>query len=127
MFIKYAWISAIALLVDYTAYLMLVSNSLANIPESAVLGYLTGLVVAYYLLKKTIFRNGWLRHRRLFELLLFGTSGMLGVVVTFVVSSVVLGLLGERVHLTKLAAVAVSFLTVYAYRRLVVFRIPSIR
>ena len=121
-FIKYVCASLIALLVDYGIYSFIAHRSWLTLPQAAVAGYLTGLVVAYFLIRARIFTNGWLKTRKVYEALLFLSSGLLGSLTTYATVKLYVLVVGQQMNAAKFAAVAVSFFTVYLYRKYVVFR-----
>ena len=121
-YLKYLLASAAALVVDYGCYWALGAYQIMDLSAAAVVGYALGLVVAYFLISRTIFVDGWLRDKKQYEILLFGLSGLLGIALTY--SSVLLfvSIFGEYIHGAKLVAVGISFFGVYLFRRCVVFR-----
>lgn len=121
-FLKYVVVSALALVVDYGCYWLLVTNRFLDLPKSAVVGYIAGLVVAYYLIADKVFKDGWLKDRKRIEVALFLLSGLLGIVLTYITVKVTILLFGERINLAKISAVGVSFIGVYITRKYVVFR-----
>ena len=121
-FIKYVGASVIALVVDYGAYWLIAQRGWLTLPQAAVAGYLTGLVVAYFLMRARIFTNGWLKTRKVYEALLFLSSGLLGSLTTYATVKLYVLVVGQQMNAAKLAAVAVSFFSVYLYRKYVVFR-----
>jgi len=121
-FIKYFAASAIALVVDYAVYWLLAQSTTLSLPQAAVLGYLAGLVAAYFLISNHIFTNGWLQKRKAFEALLFASSGLFGTLITYVTVKFYTILIAEDLNGAKLSAIAVSFFSVYLFRRYIVFR-----
>ena len=121
-FIKYFSASALALAIDYGVYWWLAQATELTLPQAAVLGYLAGLVVAYFLISRHVFSDGWLRNKKFFEALLFASSGLFGTAVTYVTVKLYTTFIAEDINGAKLSAIGVSFFSVYAYRRYVVFR-----
>ena len=121
-FIKYTLASALAFAVDYACYWFLVRNQLLDLPKAAVIGYITGLVVAYFLIATRVFKDGRLKDRKSIEAFLFLLSGLLGIMLTYLSVTVVVLIFGERINLAKFTAVGVSFIGVYLFRKLYVFR-----
>ena len=121
-FIKYVCASAVALLVDYGVYWFVAGQNWLTLPQSAVTGYLAGLVVAYFLVSAKIFKDGWLKHQKLYEMMLFLSSGLLGTVITYGTVKLYVLVVGPHVNQAKLAAIAISFFSVYLYRKYLVFR-----
>ena len=120
--LKYLYISAISLIVDYSVYLVLVYSKLLSIPIASAAGYSSGMVLSYLLLITNVFTDGWLKQKRLQESILFLISGALGITLTYLTSWLVLQVAGPRVQLAKLLSVMVSFFSVYLFRKLIVFR-----
>jgi len=121
-FRKYLLASAQALVVDYGCYWVLATNGLMSLPLAAVAGYSAGLVVAYFLIAEKVFKDGWLNHNKKLEFLLFVTSGLWGILLTYITVWTFILIIGERINMAKLTAVVVSFVGVYIFRKLVVFR-----
>ncbi|MGB8227436.1 MAG: GtrA family protein [Sedimentisphaerales bacterium] len=121
-FRKYFFASAQALAVDYGCYWLLASNGLMSLPSAAVTGYSAGLVVAYFLIADKVFKNGWLNKNKKLEFLLFVASGLLGILLTYVTVWTFIQIIGERINMAKLSAVVASFVGVYIFRKLVVFK-----
>ena len=121
-FAKYFGASAIALVVDYVVYWLLAQSTELSLPQAAALGYLAGLVAAYFLISNHIFTDGWLRERKVFEAILFASSGLFGTLITYITVKFYTILIAEDLNGAKLSAIAVSFFSVYLYRRYIVFR-----
>ena len=121
-FRKYLFASAQALVVDYGCYWLLATNDLMSLPSAAVTGYSAGLVVAYFLIADKVFKDGWLNKSKKLEFLLFVASGLLGILLTYATVWTFILIIGERVNMAKLSAVVVSFVGVYIFRKLVVFK-----
>jgi putative flippase GtrA len=121
-FRKYLFASAQALVVDYGCYWLLATNDLMSLPSAAVTGYSAGLVVAYFLIADKVFKDGWLNKSKKLEFLLFVASGLLGILLTYATVRTFVLIMGERVNMAKISAVVVSFVGVYIFRKLVVFK-----
>jgi len=121
-FIKYTAASAIALALDYSVYWVLAGRMGVSIGTAAAVGYVAGMVLAYVLLSSGVFTRRWLSGRRGIEAGLFAVSGLIGLVLTYVTATLFDRLAGGNLHEAKMAAVAVSFVSVYLFRKLVVFR-----
>ena len=124
-FLKYILASALALVIDYGCYWLLVTNQLLDLPKSAVVGYIVGLVVAYFLIAGKVFKDGWMKDQKRIEAFMFLLSGLLGIALTYLTVKVVTLLLGDRINLAKICAVGVSFIGVYIARKNFVFRKKS--
>lgn len=125
-FIKYAVASTAALAVDFGSYWFLATHQVVEIPQAAVAGYGLGLIVAYLLIADNVFKDGWLRDKKLFEGSLFAISGLLGIALTYGTVSFFILIFGEQIGYAKITAVAISFLGVYVFRKLFVFK-PATR
>ena len=121
-FFKYLLASVISLFFDYIVYIVSIKSNLFSIPQSASIGYLSGLIISYYLISNKVFKEGWLRENRLKEKILFAISGLLGVLITYASSFITLFLKEENVHLIKLFAIINSFTGVYLFRKFIVFK-----
>lgn len=121
-FLKYFAASAVALVVDYATYWALAQSDLMELKGAAAVGYLAGLLVAYFLISERVFSDGWLRERRTYEVLLFAVSGAIGIALTYISVWLYVLVLGESIHGAKLFAIAISFVSVYLFRKLFVFR-----
>jgi putative flippase GtrA len=125
-FAKYFAASGAALLLDYGVYWLLANSGWLSLPNAAVIGYLAGLILAYFLIGGRIFKNGWLRDRKIFEMMLFGLSGLLGVVITYITVKTYVSLVGQEVNQAKLVAIGFSFISVYLFRKFFVFKPKNI-
>lgn len=103
-------------------YLTLVLKSTMSASAASVLGYSCGLIVAYVLIRKRIFKNGWLENQKKIEFVLFVLSGIFGMILTYSTVRCVVHMMGECINLAKFFAVIVSFVGVYFFRKFVVFR-----
>jgi putative flippase GtrA len=121
-FTKYFGASGAALLLDYCVYSLLANWGWLSLPNAAVIGYLAGLVLAYFLIGGRIFKNGWFRDRKIFEMTLFGLSGLLGVLITYITVKAYVSLVGHNVNQAKLVAIGFSFVSVYLFRKYFVFK-----
>lgn len=121
-FAKYFAASGAALLLDYAVYWLLANWGLLSLPNAAVIGYLAGLILAYFLIRGRIFKNGWLKDRKIFEMMLFGLSGLLGVVITYITVKAYVSLVGQEVNQAKIVAIGFSFFSVYLFRKFFVFK-----
>lgn len=121
-FFQYLLASAISLFFDYGIYIISINSKIFSIPQSASIGYLSGLIISYYLIRKKVFKEGWLRKNRLKEAILFAISGFLGVLITYASSFIVLFFKINDVHLIKVFAIINSFVGVYLFRKFLVFK-----
>ena len=114
----YTLISLIALFIDGSLYF--VSVNLTNIypPVLASISYSAGLILAYFLLLKFVYNkanSGW-------TFFLFLTSGILGIISTFLSSFIFLKFIYNSAYLSKIFAVLVSYIIVFLYREYLVFK-----
>lgn len=121
-FTKYFAASGAALLIDYGVYWLLANWGWLSLPNAAVIGYLAGLILAYFLIGGRIFKYGWLRDRKIFEMMLFGLSGLLGLIITYISVKAYVSLFGQNVNQAKLVAIGFSFISVYLFRKFFVFK-----
>jgi len=121
-FVKYFVASFVALIVDYSTYWATVHFLDVALAAAATIGYATGLAVAYFLLVRRVFPQGWLSDRKHFEMALFALSGVLGLALTYGAVALFVALAGEHVVAAKLTAVVVSFFGIYLFRKKLVFR-----
>lgn len=117
----YTAASLLALLVDYGTYWLLAAVWGMELGSAAVVGYLVGMVVSYLLLTRAVFLQRRHAGRPAYEVLLFCLSGILGVTLTYLTVTLLNRFAGADLHSAKLAAVGVSFITVYLFRKNVVF------
>lgn len=121
-FCKYFIVSVIALCADYATYWAIASRKILDLPLAAVIGYASGLIIAYVLMTRNVFKNGWLRDKKYVEFLMFLISGGLGMLLTYGVVWLAVESIGDKPLIAKTLAVGVSFVGVYLFRKLVVFR-----
>lgn len=121
LFIRYAVVSASALLIDLITYKYLSAQNLFSIPTNAALSYTVGLFWAYLVFILGIFKNGKLRKQPIREFTMFTMSGVVGVMISFAVTWVLSTTLLMNAWGAKLVAVAISFISVFAFRRKYVF------
>lgn len=121
-FTGYLLASLLALAVDYSCYWFLAGNHILSQPTAAVIGYLIGLIVAYFLIAERVFKDGWLKNKKYYELILFLVSGILGAILTYLAVFLYGYIIRENIHEAKIFAIGLSFTGVYAFRKLVVFR-----
>ena len=119
---KYTGASAVALALDYGIYWSLAGLLAVDIGLAAAVGYLAGLALAYMLLIYGVFARRSTSRGRSAEAGLFVLSGLLGLALTYITAALASRVLGGTLHDAKLCAVAVSFVSVYLFRKLVVFR-----
>ena len=121
LFLRYLFVSAICLVIDYIVFFVGSFVLGFAVEVSAVLGYLVGLVVAFLLMVSHVFDKAGRRSSRSIELFLFLISGGLGIGLTYAVTLTVVTIMPSSVVIPKLAATVVSFVSVYLFRKKVVF------
>jgi UDP-glucose-4-epimerase GalE len=121
-FVKYFSASATALVFDYASYWLLLEFIGLSQPISASIGYVIGMVVAYFLLVTHVFYDGWLKQKKHYEVFLFVITGAVGVACTYTTVLSYSFFLAEKSHFAKIMAIAVSFIVVYLLRKYLVFR-----
>lgn len=119
--IVYTSISAIALVLDYSIYLISLELGL-DAPISSIIGYVVGLVLAYVLMKNRVFKEGWLEEKRYLEFFGFLLSGVVGILLTYLAVFLTNALIPGSIHIAKINAVIISFVGVLLFRKCVVFR-----
>ena len=120
-FSKYGFISGIALIIDLYFYKLLNDFNEFSIPIAATISYCSGLAFSYTVLILTLFKQARYSNRRLIEMLLFASSGIMGSATTFIVSSIVSNYRESSAWEAKFFAVGMSFLVVYFFRIKFVF------
>ena len=121
-FFRYVLVSSSTLFVDYSCYWALATFTIVSLPVAAAIGYTCGLVVAYFLLIKFVFQNGWLRENEGAEFSLFILSGILGILTTYTTVFLCSVFLHASMHVSKLSAIFLSFTIVYFFRKIIVFK-----
>jgi putative flippase GtrA len=117
---RYAIISVVALIVDFSIYLGLTSTGAAA-SLAAAIGYSAGLVLHYILSICFVFeaaRTGK-PHGRLFMEFVF--SGIAGLITTVAIVTVAVQAFGLSAGMAKVCAVGISFALTFALRRYLVF------
>lgn len=120
--VLYLAVSAFALIVDTIIYLFLVEVNLMSLQASAAVGYAFGIAISYLMMSRKVFKEGWLKDSRLKEFILFMVSSIMGLSLTYFVIKMVVSVLGPQILLAKGSAVAVSFISVYFFRKHIVFK-----
>lgn len=121
-FIKYLTVSFLAVIVDYSVYRFLFATQIFSRAISGTISYLTGLFLAYYLLKKYVFLNKSVRRNSHKQIFLFFISGIIGALTTFISIIGYEAMVSSDTHLAKLVAMGFSFFIVYIFRKIVVFK-----
>jgi len=120
---RYLVASVAALGVDFSTYWALVRLFHITIPVAAGVGYSTGLVISYFFLVGYVFNNRWLEEKKGVEVILFVLSGGLGVVITYQSAFLYVKIAdGGNLYVAKLLTVCASFVSVFLFRKFIVFR-----
>ena len=93
-----------------------------GIPIAASFGYFSGLIVAYILMSKRLFKNGWLKKKKKLEITLFAFSGLIGILTTYLTTNLYIIFIDNNIHIAKFTAVIISFTVVYMFRKKIVFK-----
>lgn len=125
--VAYTVASFVALLVDYGTYWLLAALWGVALGPAAAVGYVVGMAVSYLLLTQLVFLRRRHAERPAYEVWLFCLSGLLGVTLTYATVSILSNFAGADLHTAKLAAVVVSFVIVYLFRKRVVFAPSPVR
>jgi putative flippase GtrA len=118
---KYTFISGLALMVDLISFQFFSRVTLLSVPVISTMSYCIGLFFAYYIFVNSIFERAKGIKRQNIQLLLFGFSGMIGTITTFLVSTILNEFFLASRWESKFGAVFCSFSIVYWYRRHYVF------
>ena len=117
---RYTIVSALALVLDFTVYLLLAAGGMTGALAGAI-GYACGLALHYMLSVRYVF-DAAAAHKGQSRLVAeFALSGLAGMAITALVIAVTVDLGGMPLLPAKMLAVGVSFLVVFALRRGVVF------
>jgi putative flippase GtrA len=117
---RYTIVSALALALDFTVYLLLGAGGTAGALAGAV-GYACGLALHYALSVRFVF-DARAAHKGQSRLVTeFALSGLAGMAITALVIAATVDLGGMPLLPAKILAVGVSFVVVFALRRGIVF------
>lgn len=117
---RYTIVSALALMLDFTAYLLLAAGGMTGALAGAI-GYACGLALHYLLSVRFVFDAAAAHKRRSRLITEFALSGLAGMAITALVIAATVDLGGMPLLPAKILAVGTSFLVVFALRRGVVF------
>lgn len=119
-FLLYAAVSVLALVVDVaTLYIAAVRFSMPGY-LAAALAYATGLAVHYTLSVRYVFTFRRMASQRRAEATVYALTGLVGILIS---AGIVYagGLLGQSLVVSKLAAIFVSFVAVFLFRKITLF------
>jgi putative flippase GtrA len=117
---RYTVVSALALIVDFTVYLLLGAGGMTGALAGAI-GYACGLALHYMLSVRYVFDAAAAHKGRSRLITEFALSGLAGMAITALVIAVTVDFGGMPLLPAKILAVGISFLIVFALRRSVVF------
>lgn len=118
--LAYLVVSALALACDTGTYLVVAVLGLSAAKAGAI-GYLLGLGVHYGLSRTFVFDARATNKPEAQLFLEFAASGLLGLALTVTVIATTVDILGLALLPAKVAAIAISFVSVFLIRRFVVF------
>lgn len=116
---RYTVVSGLALILDFTVYLLLAAGGM-KVALAGAVGYACGLALHYLLSVRYVFDPRATNKAQTRLLAEFALSGFAGMVITALVIALTVDL-GMPLLPAKMLAVGVSFLVVFALRRSVVF------
>jgi len=117
--LRYGAASAVALIVDAAALLLLVASGV-NYLVAAAIGFLSGLVTVYALSVRYVFdKRRMLRPSQ--EVAGFLATGLIGILLTQTSMGLLVGLCGVPVGAAKIPTVALVFLFNFLSRRALLF------
>lgn len=123
-FSRYTIVSAVALALDFAVYLLLTHFGWRP-SVAGVLGYVQGLMLHFSMSTRFVFKTAGTQKTQMRLFAEFAASGIVGLGITAFTIAVATEILHLGVLVAKLAAVVVSFLTVFLLRRSVVFALRS--
>ena len=117
---SYLAVSAFAFTIDLCILLLLAGH--IHYLLAATAGFLAGAFVHYLLAVKLVFAHRRLENRKYLEILIYMTTGLLGVLVNLLVIYLGVEWLHISLMLAKFLAAGSSLVTGYATRKLMLFR-----
>ena len=119
---RYTLVSALALGLDAAVLLALVHGAGLRASIAGLIGYAAGLVLHFALSTRFVFKASAAAKSRARLFAEFAATGVVGLAITGGVLWLASDVAGVPAIVAKAAAVAISFATVFALRRTVVFR-----
>jgi putative flippase GtrA len=121
-FFKYLLVSLLCLSIDFSSYLFFYFFLKFEIDIAATIGYCLGLFFSYFLLISYVFKatNNKIVKPPL-RFFLYIISGAVGAISTYVTVNFAVYIFGNNLYFAKFMAVIISFLTVYLFRKKIVF------
>lgn len=125
--VRYACVSALALALDISVFVLARHGDFMSPPLAGALGYAMGLLLHYVLSVRFVFDAAapLKARRRLFAE--FVASGLLGVFITWSIIHIATGGFGLGAGAAKVLAIAISFLGVFIVRRTIIFAGNAVR
>jgi putative flippase GtrA len=120
--VPYFSVSAFCLLLDYFIYWLLAFNKLLSPQLASVMGYSAGFLLSYFLMSQRVFKDGWMKDKKHIEFILFVASGFVGALLTYVTVKMYVIAFGLHLAKAKIVAIGISFVCVYTFRKIFVFR-----
>lgn len=122
IFVRYLSVSLVALALDYSLLVVLVSTTAMHSAVAAAAAYGAGALLHYALSRRLVFPKGWLNRIPVSEFMAFVATGLAGMLITAAIVHAVRDVAAMPLELAKAAAVAVSFFATYLMRKKAVFR-----
>lgn len=121
-FVRYFFVSLAAFVLDLSLFSVGLRVLHIAWAVSATFGFLGGVLVAYFLSVRFVFRSRKFRNKPATELLTFSTVGLGGLLVTQLVLWVGIELMGSNPEISKVSAAGFTFLFNFMVRKLLLFR-----
>lgn len=118
---RYIIASSAALSIDYLIYLLLVTSQTSDLPIAATISYSCGIFFSYFLMSRFVFFSTS-ENSNSRQLFLFIVSGLLGACTTYFSALSFNLLVGPLIQASKLFSVGSSFIVVYYFRKMIVFK-----
>jgi putative flippase GtrA len=119
-FSRYTLVSAVALAVDFGFFMLLCAlGVMATL--AGIVGYTIGMIVNYILSSRFVFDTAGLDKSQLRQFCEFAVSGVVGIALTGFVIAISTEMCGFGPVVAKVIATGVSFVAVFAIRRVFVF------
>jgi putative flippase GtrA len=119
-FLLYAAVSALALAVDVTILYLATTRLAMPGYLAAALAYAFGLAVHYMLSVRYVFTHRRMESQRRTEVMVYALTGLVGILLSAGIVHAG-NLLGQSLALSKLVAIAVSFIAVFMIRKITLF------
>jgi putative flippase GtrA len=119
-FSRYSLVSVVALSVDFGFYMLLCALAVMA-TLAGIVAYATGMVVHYILSSRFVFDTAGSEKSQLRQFFEFAVSGIIGIALTGFVIAVATETCGFGPVVAKVIATGISFVAVFAIRRVFVF------